>query len=239
MPRVATLSVCLLSNDPPERLRAVLEPLRGLADEIVIGADSRVPPELRAAYAELADRAPVFEFDHNIERHLGWLHDQCSGDWILRLDGDETVSAALVEQLPTLVRADVRQYWLPRRWLAPDGSGWLDELPWAPDYQARIVRSDGRVSFSGRPHSGADAAFPSRYLREPIYHLVCALEPKEERIVRCFRHELLEPLRVAPGGGPFNATYYVPERFFRRAPEPVPEEDRGFVDAVLATSRDG
>jgi len=237
MPRVATLSVCLLTNDPPERLRAVLEPLRGLADEVVIGADSRVSRALRAAYAELADRVPVFEFDHNIERHLAWLHDQCSGDWVLRLDGDEAASAALVEQLPALVHADVRQYWLPRRWLAPDGSGWLDELPWAPDYQARLVRSDS-LSFSGRPHSGADAAFPARYLRVPIYHLVCALESKEERLVRSFRHELLEPFRVAPGGGPFNPTYYIPERFFRRAPVPVPPDDRVFVDAVLGAPRD-
>ncbi|MDQ2911489.1 MAG: hypothetical protein M3R26_00355 [Actinomycetota bacterium] len=42
-----------------------------------------------------------------------------------------------------------------------------------------------------------------------------------------------EPSRVAPGGGPFNATYYLPERFARRAPEPVPEADRSGISAAL------
>lgn len=240
MPSVATLSVCLLTNDPPERLSAVLAPLRGLADEIVIGADSRLPPETLAAYAELADRVPVFEFRQNIERHLAWLHEQCAGDWILRLDGDESVSAPLLDALPRLVAsAEIRQYWLPRRWLSADGGGWHDELPWAPDYQARLVRNDASLTFSGEPHSGADHVFPAMYLRESIYHLVCALEPKELRVVRSLRHELLEPLRLAPGGGPFNATYYVPERFARRAPARIPAADSALVDAVLESGGDG
>jgi hypothetical protein len=240
MPCVPTVALCLLANDPPERLRAVVEPLRPIVDEIVIGADSRVPAETRAAYAELADRVPVFELGRNIEQHLGWLHEQTSADWILRLDGDEVAGAELTAALPVLVCAnDVRQYWLPRRWVSPNGRGWLDELPWAPDYQGRLVRNDGGLSFSGRSHSGVDRAGPARYLREPIYHLVCALETKEERVVRSFRYELLEPLQVAPGGGPFNATYYLPERFARRPAARLPPADRPLVDAALTTSRDG
>lgn len=228
-----SLSVCCLTADPPERLRAVFDPLRGVADEFVIGADSRVPAETLSAYEELADRVAVFEFDRNIERHLAWLHEQASGDWILRLDTDEVASAALVEALPALVRAEVRQHWLPRRWLAADGNGWLDELPWAPDYQGRLVRNDGTLAFSGRPHSGIELAYPARYLREPFYHLVCALEPRDERVVRTVHHELREPLLVAPGGGPFNATYYMPERFADRPPVPVPTDDRRLIDAML------
>jgi hypothetical protein len=228
-----SLAVCCLTADSPDRVRAVFAPLRGVADEFVIGADSRVPAETVRAYEELADRVAVFEFDRNIERHLDWLHEHASADWILRLDTDEAASAALIEALPTLIAADVRQYWLPRRWLAADGSGWLDELPWAPDYQGRLVRNDGRLQFSGRPHSGVELAYPAAYLREPVYHLVCALETKEERVVRTVHHELREPLLIAPGGGPFNATYYVPERFAERPPVGVPSEDRPLVDAVL------
>jgi hypothetical protein len=238
MPHVPSLTVCVITADPPERLRSVLEPVRGLADEIVLGADSRVPEEQRAVYAELADRVPVFEFDHNIERHLAWLHQQCSGDWILRLDGDEVAGAELLEALPELVDdGRIRQYWLPRRWVAPDGRGWFDELPWAPDYQARLVRNDDGLAFPGLPHSGAEPVYPARYLWEPIYHLVCPLVPKDERVVQSLRHELREPLRIAPGGGPFNATYYLPERFSRRVPAALTTRDLELVEAVLRDDR--
>jgi hypothetical protein len=177
---------------------------------------------------------PRCEFDF-LEAHTAWLHEQCSGDWILRLDGDEVPSATLIAALPALTAAqDARQYWLPRRWLDPTGEGWLDELPWSPDYQNRLVRNDENLAFSGDLHSGAQPAYPARYVREPFYHLHCALVRREQRVLHSLRYEISRPGAIAPGGGPFNATYYLPERFARRAPRPLPDDDRAAVDAVLA-----
>jgi hypothetical protein len=228
-----SLSVCCLTDAPGVRIRAITEPLREVADEIVLAADARVGEADLADYRAAADRVLRREVDF-LEPNLAWLHEQCSGDWILRLDGDEVPSATLIERLPALTAAtDVRQYWLPCRWLDPAGSGWLDELQWPPDYHNRLVRNDESLRFVGELHSGAEPGYPARYLHEPVYHLVCALETREDRFIRSLRYEIQRPGLVAPGGGPFNATFYLPERFARRAPRPLPATDAAAVNEVL------
>jgi len=214
-----TLSVCCLTNAPGTQIRAMLEPLREVADEIVIAADERADPADVAAYEAVADRVLRCEFEF-LEAHLAWLHRECSGDWVLRLDGDEQASAELVEVLPELITGqDVRQYWFPRRWLDPSGRGWLDELPWAPDYHNRLVRNDPSLSFEGVLHTNAVPAYPARYRSEPFYHHLCQIETREERLVHGLLYEIQRPHVPAPGGGPANARFYLPERFARRRPK--------------------
>ena len=139
----------------------------------MIAADQRVDPVDVAAYESIADRVLRCEFTF-LEAHLAWLHGECSGEWVFRLDGDEQVSPELLAVLPELIAApDIRQYWFPRRWLDPSGRGWLDELPWAPDYQNRLVRNDPSLSFEGVLHTNAIPAYPARYRSEPLYHHLC------------------------------------------------------------------
>jgi hypothetical protein len=142
----------------------------------------------------------------------------------LRLDGDEQASPELLAVMPELIAApEIRQYWLPRRWLDPSGRGWLDELPWSPDYHNRLVRNDSSLSFEGSLHTSADPAHPASYRPEPFYHLLCSLETREERLVHSLHYEIQKPYLLAPGGGPANATFYLPERFARRRPKPLSE----------------
>ena len=51
-----SLSVCLIASAPAARVAALLEPLRALADEIVLAVDSRVDAASVARFAALADR---------------------------------------------------------------------------------------------------------------------------------------------------------------------------------------
>jgi glycosyl transferase-like sugar-binding protein len=229
-----SLSVCSLTDAPGARVQAIFSPLREIADEIVIAADRRVGEEDMDGYRAVADRVLRREVEF-FEPNLAWLHEQCAGDWILRLDGDEVPSCELVERLPELTAAtDVRQYWLAWRWLDPTGTGWLDELPWFPAFHNRLVRNDRNLAFVGRAHTGADPSLPARFLETPVYHLQCALRSRQERVEHSYlSYELREPGRTAPGGGPFNATYYLPERFARRPPAPVPEADRPAISAAL------
>jgi hypothetical protein len=214
-----TLSVCCLTDAPGPQIQAMLEPLREVADEIVIAADQRVDPVDVAAYESVADRVLRCEFTF-LEAHLAWLHGECSGEWVFRLDGDEQVSPELLAVLPELIAApDIRQYWFPRRWLDPSGRGWLDELPWAPDYHNRLVHNDASLSFEGVLHTNAVPAYPARYRSEPFYHHLCRLETREERLVHGLFYEIQRPHLPAPGGGPANARFYLPERFARRRPK--------------------
>jgi hypothetical protein len=194
----------------------MLEPLREVADEIVIAADQRVDPAEVADYEAIADRVLRCEFTF-LEAHLSWLHGECSGDWVFRLDGDEQASPELLTVLPELITApDVRQYWFSRRWLDPRGRGWLDELPWAPDYHNRLVRNDPSLRFEGFLHTNAVPEYPASYRPEPFYHHLCRLETREERLAHGLFYEIRRPHILAPGGGPANARFYLPERFARR-----------------------
>lgn len=232
-----TLSVLLGTHRPAPVAAAILAPLRDVADEIVVAVDHRVDPGTLGAYEDLADRLLRVEYCGN--RALAWTHRQCSGDWVLRLDGDEAASAALVEALPALCAdAEMRQYWLPTRWVWPDGEHWLDELPWWPDYHNRLVRNDGETWFEGRPHTGARSSGPARCIDAPLYHLDPVLVPEEERAAKVARNVARDPALMAPGGGELNTRYYLPERSARLDQAPVPPEDRGRIAAVLATPVD-
>ena len=206
-----SLSVCLIASAPAARVAALLEPVRELADEIVIAADSRGDEATLAGYAALADR--FFRLEYRLyERHLAWLHAQCSGDWILRLDDDEVLSAAFVARLPALLAArDVRQYWVARAWLFPDAGSVLDDPPWSVDFNNRLVRNDGTLRFRGLQHSRADPAEPCEYLEEPIYHLELLLAEPDRRRDKAVRYEVTNPLLIAPGGGRMNEAFYLPE----------------------------
>jgi mannosyltransferase OCH1-like enzyme len=221
------LSVCCLTDEPGPQVRAMLEPVRPVADEIVVAADARTHPEDVEVYRAVADQVLSFDFEvpgasPGGEHRLAWLHAQCSGDWILRLDGDEQLSPELLTVLPQLLEdSEVVQYWLPRYWIDPSGGGWLDELPWTPAFHNRLVRNDDSLRFSGVLHTGAEPAYPASFRPEPFYHLLCALETREERLEHSLFYEVHKPHRLAPGGGPMNATFYLPERFARRPPKPL------------------
>jgi len=213
---------------------AILRSLRPVADEIVVAADSRADRDRLEQYAAAADRVLRVAFKQ-AERHIAWLHAQCSCNWIFRTDADEVPSPALVKRLRELTgERRAQQYWFPRRWLYPDPDRWLEETPWWPDYQNRLVRNDGTLRFRGLPHTGAELSLPAAYVEEPIYHLTCLLDDVQARRSRAIRYEVMRPGLEAPGGGSLNRRFYLPELYAHREPVQVPPGDAAAIRAVLA-----
>ena len=227
-----SLSICCLTNAPSERLASILEQLRPVADEVVLGADSSVDGERRREYASMADTVISIDFQF-AERHLARLSHHCSGDWIFRVDDDEVPSPELIQRLPWLLAQQVEQYWVPRRWVYPTPHQWLDELPWWPDYHNRLVRRNAELRFSGILHTGADPVLPARFVEWPLYHLECVLKDRPAREAKLERIEALRPGLIAPGGGPLNEVYYLPERHARRPPSSIPPMDRAAISQVF------
>ena len=206
-----SLSICVMTGEPAGRIAEVLAPVRAVADEVVIAADSRVEAATLAGYAALADRLLRVEY-RQAEAHLGWLYAQCSGDWILHLDGDEIVSSALAERLPELIATrSIQQYWIARWWLYGDAEHALDQEPWSSDFNNRLLRNDGTVRFRGVQHAHADPVQPCDYVAEPIYHLELLASSLAERRDKAIRYEAARPLLTAAGGGRFNEAFYLPE----------------------------
>ena len=177
-----TLSVCCLCDGHVARVAAALTPLRAIADEVVVAVDERVPVAELAPLAGVADRLLRIGSVAWAAQAWAWLHRQCSGDWILRLDADEVCSPALLAALPSLIRRrDVRQYAIHRRWLWPGDGSWLQR---PPDRQIRLHRNDAALHFSGRPGTGAEPCFPARDVPEPILGLGALLHPERHAPAR-------------------------------------------------------
>lgn len=231
-----SLSICLITADPPARIAAILEPLRPYADEILIAADSRVDDELLAGYAAVADRLFKIEF-RRAERHLAWLCSQCSSDWILRLDGDEVPSQAFIRRLPELLASRrVQQYWIPRAWLYPDADRVLACAPWAEDFVNRLMRNDGTLRVSGAQHTDTEPVTPRAYVEEPLYHLDLLTTPRQQRRDKVVCYEVARPHLLAVGGGRINEAFYLPELRDSLEFRPVPDEDRAAITLALKGS---
>jgi hypothetical protein len=227
--------VCCISSSPGPFLKAALGPLREIADEVLVAAGGVVPEADLEHYGEVADRLFSIEFDF-IERHLAWLHAQCKGDWILRLDGDEVPSPEMVsEVLAALDDRLLASVLFARRHPFPTVERYIVQEPWYPDFQVRMVRNDGSLRVAGLLHSSAERALPARMVEAPIYHLPFVLGNVEERRRRALRYELLRPGLVAPTGLAANDALG-PEALPEILTAPVPAEHRGCMEAALSAS---
>jgi hypothetical protein len=233
-PGAATLSVAVMTAGPGPRVAALLRLLRPAADEILVALDDRAGDEIVAELSQVADRVVLYPFAEPVDRPLAWLCEQCRSHWVLLIDDDEIPSAALVEALPELVQDDrLTHYWIPRRWLFPDSSAFLDEPPWRPDYQLRLIRRDPRsVYFSDEFHRPIVAQGPGRFLETPLWHADPLVRTHAQRLEKARRYERERPgMRIA--GRSLNFAFYVPEFRPDARRAPVPPREREAIDSVL------
>jgi hypothetical protein len=227
-----------MTSDPPERVARALAPLRAIADQIVVAVDARVEGDRLGVYDGIADELYRFNFRPSVERPRAWLASRCHGEWILWLDGDEVLSPPFLAALPELVRDDeLAQYWFTRRWLFLDTGHWIDENPWWPDFQVRLIRNKAFTMWFGRMHEPFGFSLPARHLDLPIYHLACLVSSVSERTAKAKGYDAVAPGRVSPGGGPFNQVLYLPERYATLRPQCVPADHRAAIDDVLGAPR--
>ncbi len=225
----------MITADPPARVASTLDSVRPYADEIVIAADSRVDEDTLAEYGTIADKLFRIEFVL-AERHLAWVFAQCEGDWILRLDGDEVLSQALVERLPEMLASrDVRQFWIQRAWLYPDAEHVLAEMPWSEDFVNRLTRNDSTLRISGRQHTDPEAVAQREYVEAPLYHLDLLTASHQRRLDKVVRYEAARPRLPVSGGGRLNEAFYLPELRGSLELTAVPEADRTRIAQMLAT----
>jgi hypothetical protein len=236
----ASLSVCVTTRGPADRVRALLELMRPHADEIVLAVNRDEGGETLDACADLADRRLTYELEESPSRLIGWILHQCTADWILRLDDDEVPSLELLRALPDLIR-DRRPSALAikRRWLHSEPGRMIARpAPWNIEYQTRLVRNlPGTWSFDGRVHSDVTVAGELRHVEAPIYHCALLLSPLAARRERAVAYEVLHP-GGSYGGLPVNGMY-LPELVRGVETEAVPEEDRAAIERVLAPAAVG
>ncbi len=148
MPR---LSVYIMAQNEAKRIRRTLESVKGLADELVV-IDGGSTDETVAICREYTDHVIVHPFEgYALQRSFALT--QVSGDWILAIDADETLSPELRAAIPNLLDAmDVDAYEFSRRNFVRPGV-WLQYGGWYPDYQRRLFRR-GIATYGSVVHAG-------------------------------------------------------------------------------------
>lgn len=229
-----TLSVCCLTRGPTARVAAQLALLRDVADEIVVGLDTSVDPELAHPLEDVADVLVHYPYADPVDRPVGWVHSLCTRDWILWVDDDEIPSAALVDSVRDVVADGALTHcYVPRRTLWQTSETALVGPPWTPDFQLRLVLNDPRVVwFPGITHWPIQAIGPHRYLDTPLYHTDLLLTSTAQRRAKVRRYEAAIPgRRVA--GLPMNDAYFLPEDRDAVEVEPIADADLETVRRLL------
>jgi SAM-dependent methyltransferase len=208
-------------------------------DEVVLALDKRADTAaVIGACADLADRISVVPAVTHMERYLGWMHSECTGDWILRADDDELPSSDLLASLPALVaERELTHYWLPRRWVHPNPAEFIAEGAWLTDIQVRLVRNvPGLWRFQGRLHSNIEVLGTSRVLDMPLLHLVLLLSDVEARREKVAAYGRLVPGLKHESGRPL-VEVFVPEDVPPMRHERLVDEDHRRIVEFLNEAR--
>ena len=235
------MSLCVVTSGRPEQLRLLLEAWRPHVDEVVLALDERGPrEEIARAVGGLADRVAVLPAMPNMERYLGWVHRQCTGDWILRVDDDELPSRALLEALPSLVReSELTHFWIPRRWVHPSPREAIAQGLWERDIQVRLVRNEpGIWRFSGGTHSNIRVEGAGRVVEAPLLHLVLLLSDTDRRRAKADAYERAHPGITDDTGASVNHVF-VPEDLDAVRLAPMDAADERTVAVFLGRLNDG
>jgi hypothetical protein len=232
------LTVQIRCHEHAERIQRLVAHVRPYAGDVVVAADARMSER---DLALIAAAGPVrllrLPWLPPSNRSIPYLNRRSAGAWVLRLDGDEVPSTALLERLPELV-ADRRftHYLVPVVWCWPDLGHRLAERPWTPDVQPRLLRNDpALVHVPARMHSSAVVAGAARILDAlPIHHLDLAVRPLEDRRAKVAAYDRVECGRTVLGR-PLNQALYLPEDYAPRpAVLPLPAAERALLERIAA-----
>lgn len=230
----------MFTNGPTPLVAASLRQVRPVAHEIVVAVDDRVPVDQLGPLQAVADRVIRAEFVYPLEANLQWLHQQATGDWVLRLDSDDLVSEALLRRLATpgwdegITHAYVQYRWL---WGGPDRM--LDQAPWWPDPALRLIRTTpGIATFPHGAHQAPQVAGTARFWDTPLYHLDLVLRDEATRSAKALGYEHENPGHRTDKGWSVSTTYYLPERL-DPAPRtaPLPPVDAAVAEQLLVVAR--
>src|SRR5215471_5672596 len=156
-----SLSLCAIALDEERFLPMLLESVRGLVSEIVIGIDSRTTDDTLAVAQAHGARVFVFDWHDSFAEPLNLAIDRARTDWILRLDCDERLLPAGRFAIRDVLADDVP--------LSVDGyytlmvETDLDDNDLSPPEvsSARLFRNSPDLRYLGRIHEEV------RYLPDP------------------------------------------------------------------------
>ena len=145
------LTILVATIDGETKLAKILPQLREVADQLVVGIDDTTTDDSAAVARQFADTICSLPHDsfatdgsEDFKGPLEHLLPHCKGEWILRVDHDETLSDGWNNRdrvLELLRDRRATHYNVLRRWVVPPGDRFISSRPWYPDYSIRLFRN--------------------------------------------------------------------------------------------------
>jgi glycosyltransferase involved in cell wall biosynthesis len=145
------LTILVLARDSARNLERTLPNLRAVADQLVIAVDSLSTDDTPEVVRPFADRVVAFPHEA-VSPDTGsagpgldeYVLPSCTGDWILRVDHDETLGPEW--QNEALLDSILSDRWvtharIPKRWAVGGGDRYISGRHWHPDSNLRLFRN--------------------------------------------------------------------------------------------------
>jgi glycosyltransferase involved in cell wall biosynthesis len=210
---VPKLSVTIITKNEAANIQAALQSVAWADERVVVDAESTDATVDLAA--PLADRVVVRPWP-GFGAQKNYAASIASHDWILSIDADERVSAALAGEIRTLLAGEpaCRGYRMPRvTWHL---GRWIRSTDWYPDYQLRLYdRRAGRWS-ERRVHESVRVAGPVGTIRSELLHY--AYRDLSHHLQTIDRYTTLAAEELAAEGrraGPLDLLLHPPAAFLR------------------------
>lgn len=193
------LSIATITISKERQLSALLSSLEHIADELVVFVDNTTTDNSLAVARTFTDRAYLVEHSDTgtFEARAQEMVSACTGDWILIIADDETLSPQWNRALVSKLMADkyATHYWVPRCWMVPQNNHFICTAPWYPDYQLRFFRNiPSLLKFPTKIHESILVAGEGVYLSDAsIYHWDLVWNSRENREKKVARYTRLNP----------------------------------------------
>ena len=168
---------------------------------------SQLAKEIGGEYVEIVDGREAGVLEDILDNAIA----ECHGDYILRLDDDETASDGLAQWLKSKEYERGDLYAFPRQHLWRDPNHFIVTPPLWPDYQTRLSTKE---KAGGRKEVHAGSPFGTgRIVDHPIIHWKFLVRTKQEREEIANRYE---SRRKGAGHSPIYQPFNLPEISFAK-----------------------
>jgi hypothetical protein len=131
-----------LTKNGAGRLERCLQSIAvaSMVRELVVFVDQDTTDESEAIARRFTSNVQRMETTGLMELSLSRMVAACAGEYVLRVDDDETLGGQW--DVPVDYGAGFTHFQIPRRWLTPGEDGFISRGDWFPDLQLRLFRND-------------------------------------------------------------------------------------------------